>query len=336
MRPKIKLLDDNLINQIAAGEVIENPASVVKELIENSIDAKGKNITVEIKGGGLQQIRIDDDGIGMTKEDILLALQRHATSKLSTFDDLLKISTLGFRGEAIPSIASISKMKIISSTDGDNGICVSIEGGRVISIEPSSKNIGTTIEINSLFYNVPARKKFQKPINVNNYQISKALTHIFLGNQNVGVEYINNDKKIFSSPNYQSLELKQKTNLKIKDILGEKMLSSMKWIFFEDGPIKIYGYICEPDFCKRTRSSQYLHINNRSVYSLLISKSIKDAYGTRISENTHPVFLLNIDMPKEFVDVNVHPQKKEIRLNEEIFIKQSINEAINSGFMKIY
>jgi DNA mismatch repair protein MutL len=331
---KISVLPDHLINQIAAGEVIENPASVVKELLENSLDAKAKNITIETKGGGLGLIRIDDDGIGMKKEDLLLSIKRHATSKITSFDDLLSIKSLGFRGEALASVAAISKMKIISSTDGETATLIEVENGKILKILPYSRNRGTTIEISSLFYNVPARKKFQRGASYNNLQISKTILNIALGREDVSINMLIDEKvkklKAYASQDSSNLDLSKAFTLRAKDVIGDSITSFMNYVYFEEGPFRLYGLIGVPSIAKKNRSGNYLLVNKRFVQSYMISSTIKDAYGTRLSENSFPVFAINIDIDAKFIDVNVHPQKKEIRISEEMFVKTNIFKAISS------
>ena len=303
---KISVLPDHLINQIAAGEVIENPASVVKELLENSLDAKAKNITIETKGGGLGLIRMDDDGMGMKKEDLLLSIKRHATSKITSFDDLLSIKSLGFRGEALASVASISKMKIISSTDGETATLIEVENGKILKILPYSRNRGTTIEISSLFYNVPARKKFQRGASYNNLQISKTILNIALGREDVSINMLIDEKvkklKAYTNPDLSNLDLSKAFTLRAKDVIGDSVTSFMNYVYFEEGPFRLYGLIGVPSIAKKNRSGNYLLVNKRFVQSYMISSTIKDAYGTRLSENSFPVFVINIDIDAKFID----------------------------------
>ncbi len=308
----IRTLSEHTINQIAAGEVIENPASVVKELGENAIDAKAKNIQIEITGGGFAKIVVSDDGVGMSKDDAILSIERYATSKIRTADDLFSLKTMGFRGEALASIAAISKMTITTST-GDIGVCVEIEGGRILSVKPAPRRRGTTIEVRSLFYNVPARKKFQKGESQSAGEILKVINLLALAYPHINF----ND-----SPS--SLEER------IRKILGEEFFSSMVKVDFE----MARGYIGAPSFSRPNRTGQYIFINQRAVVCPPISFAVKDGYGTYIDEMRHPAFVLHFSLPEDLIDANVHPQKKEVRLAEEAKIKEAIRTAINTGLQR--
>ena len=262
MMTKIKILSNDVINQIAAGEVVENPTSVIKELVENSIDAKATKINISIKAAGFQEIRIDDDGIGMSKEDLFLAIKRHATSKIENTLDILKILTKGFRGEALASIAAISKMKITSSTDGINATSIKIEGGRVISVEAASRKRGTTIEILSLFFNTPVRRKFQKSLVANVSTATKTISQIFLAHPEVGFSFKSDDKLILSSERYLENSLEKILKFRILDIFSKDYLKDFTWISRREKDFFIYGYISWPTLAKRTKNSQYLLLNN--------------------------------------------------------------------------
>jgi DNA mismatch repair protein MutL len=327
MNKIINFLDDVTINKIAAGEVIESPVSVIKELVENSIDAKSKNIIVDIKNTGYQLIKIEDDGIGMSNEDAKICFFRHSTSKLKKIEDLENIYSMGFRGEAISSIAAISKVDIKTSQN-ELGIFLKLDKSQIIHEEIIARNKGTTIEIKNLFYNVAVRKKFQKSISYTQAIINKLMINLSLSHPEISFTYISNDKKIFQTSGNNSFKDV------IKKTLGDDFLSSSIDINYTDEPINISGFIGYPQMVKKNRSNQYLFINKRIVNSFLISKFIKDAYFTMISEDEHPIFALNISMPSNLIDVNVHPQKKEVRLKEELFIKDVIKKAITNAFDK--
>ncbi len=332
MQSKIQILPDHIINQIAAGEVIENCASVIKELVENSIDAASKIIRVEIKQGGLQQIRVEDDGVGMSEGDALLSLKRHATSKLFSFNDLLKISTMGFRGEALASIASISKLDIKTSEDSV-GVHIKTENGQVISNEKISRTKGTTIDVRSLFYNVPVRKTFQKSIALMTADINKVMMNLSLANPQIGFTFISNEKILLNCESFD-LPFEKAFEIRIKEILGVDFFKSCTQINFSEDNIKITGLIGLPIYAKKSRSLQYLSLNRRYVSCPMISNFIKEAYKTRLGEKEYPIFALHLEMPPQFIDVNVHPQKKEVRLKEEYFLKNIIKKAISGTFQK--
>jgi DNA mismatch repair protein MutL len=328
---EITLLSDHIINQIAAGEVIENPASVIKELIENSLDAKSEKIEIEIKAGGMLFIRVTDDGFGMSRENLKKSILRHATSKIKEFEDLQHVSTMGFRGEALASIASISKLRI-ESFNNDLGYVISSEGGEISEIEPCARVIGTQIEIKSLFYNVPVRKKFQKTTSILISEIVKTVNNLALANPNIGFTLISEGKKVIDVKSQKSSSFKEALKERIQYILGENILKNLQLLDFKEESFHLQGFIGSPLFVKKNRTSQFLFLNKRSVYSKEISQAVKTGYATRISDNDYPIFILHLDTDSKFIDVNVHPQKKVVRISEEQFIKQKIVRAISDSF----
>jgi len=329
----IRVLSDTTINQIAAGEVIESPASVVKELVENALDAGSKKIIVEMQGGGLHLLRITDDGSGMNRDDALLCLERHATSKIHDAKDLFSIQTMGFRGEALASIASISKLTLTTSLD-QIGVQLEVEAGKIKSIDPHPRNKGTTIEVRHLFYNVPARKKFQKSPSACASEITRALTNLSLGYPGVSFELYNYDEKVFSAEGLETDSFREKMERRVIETLGKEFLSSVIHIEEKEGPLTLKGIIGTPENTRHNRTGQYLFINQRAVVSPGISFAVRDAYGTRIGSDRHPVYVLHIDMPYNLLDVNVHPQKKEVRLSQEPWIKEMLQKAIQRSLEK--
>jgi len=311
----IKKLDQDLINKIAAGEVVERPASVIKELIENSIDAQADLINIEIKNGGIDYISIQDNGTGMSEEDAKLAIERHATSKISSLDDLFNIQTLGFRGEALASIASVSQFTLETKTnDSPEGTQIKIENSE-FKISPCGCPDGTKIIIKDLFYNVPARKKFLKTSVTEYNQILELITNFSLINPNIGFKFTNNGKQVFNLP---------KTNdwlERVKQVLGSDIAQDL--IPLEtSGTIKIKGFIGKPQIARNNRKSQFLFINNRIVSDFIIAKAVKEAFGSLIPRELNPTFILSIELPPELVDVNVHPRKAEVKFknSQEIFV----------------
>ncbi|MCE5316973.1 MAG: DNA mismatch repair endonuclease MutL [Parachlamydia sp.] len=326
MPSKIRVLPDHTINQIAAGEVIENASSVVKELVENSLDAGATQITVEISGGGRQLIRISDNGCGMNADDALLCLERHATSKIKAVDDLHTLISMGFRGEAIPSIASISKMTLITAPHEEDakGTIVMIEGGKLIKSDPVACSPGTQIEVKDLFFNVPARKKFQKSPAHDTQDILKCLTLLALGNPTIRFELISNCKTLLKSDASTLQE-------RISDILGIEYLQETCPIQAQMEEMHLEGYIGMPACTRQNRTGQFLFINKRAVNCPLISYAVRDGYGTALPQNRHPIFVLHLTLPGELVDVNVHPQKREVRLRHEQTIREWIIKAIEGA-----
>ena len=330
MSGDICLLSDELINQIAAGEVIESPTSVVKELVENSLDADAKKIQIEISGAGLLLIRVSDDGRGMEEKNLKMALLRHATSKIKSLKDLHKVLTMGFRGEALASIASISKMKIESAFD-NVGYCISNENP---SPERVSRKAGTQVEVRSLFYNVPVRKKFQKSLGALTAEIIKVVHSLALANPFVAFSLSVSDKKILDVKGDSSLDFKTAFTLRVKEVLGSASLAGLHYVEAFDAPLKIQGFLGDVNFIKSNKKSQFLMVNQRTVYSHMVSEAIKEGYGTRIAENDYPVFILNLFIDSSLIDVNVHPQKKQIRFCEEDFIRDRLHKIVEKTFEK--
>ncbi|MCH9608548.1 MAG: DNA mismatch repair protein MutL [Chlamydiales bacterium] len=316
----IQILDEQTINQIAAGEVIENPASVVKELVENALDAGATAISVETQGGGRGLIRIADNGSGMGRDDLTLALQRHATSKIKNVNDLENLFSLGFRGEALPSIAAVSKMQLESSLD-EKGFSLAIAGGKLGALAPCARKKGTTIEVRSLFFNVPVRRKFQKSVASDVAEIHRCLTKMALAHPELSFSW--------KHEGVMQFELTRSDSLldRIKLLLGEEFASNLV-------EVKGMGYLSKPSFHRPNRTGQYLSINRRPVSSPFLSKVIQDAYHTRLPERRFPLFILHLDLSPEWVDVNVHPQKKEVRLREKSEIASQVVSQIQNVFAK--
>ena len=328
--PQIKKLDQDLINKIAAGEVVERPASVVKELVENSIDAHADQISIDLEKGGTDLIVIQDNGSGMTKEDAELAIERHATSKISTLEDLFNIQTLGFRGEALASISAVSQFTLETKTkEGIEGTSLKIENGQ-LKIEPCGCTEGTKITIKDLFYNVPARKKFLKtPLTEYNH-ILETITQFALINPQISFKLTHNKTLILNLPEANNwLErIKQVLGLDIaKDLLAIKQL----------GTIEITGFIGKPEIARQNRKSQFIFVNNRVVSDYLIAKAVKDGFGSLIPRELNPVFVLSIKLPPQLVDVNVHPRKAEVKFKDtnEIYLTvlKTIQECLAANLM---
>lgn len=327
---KIRILSDHTINQIAAGEVIENPASVIKELVENALDAGGQHIVIETQGGGLL-IRVSDDGDGMSQDDAVLSLERHATSKIRNAEDLFHLETMGFRGEALASIGAISKVSLITSQADGVGARVEMEGGRLLRVEPCARQRGTTVEVRALFYNVPARKKFQKSAGANAADITRLVTGLSLAHPAVNFELIQQQRTALCvKVREEDSSFEELLKHRIQEVLGEPFLNACLPLNMQDGPYLLRGFIGMPLEARKTRSGQYLFINSRAVFCPQISYAIKDGYGTRMADNRHPIYVLHIQIPADAVDVNVHPQKKEVRLKDPDFLRKKIMDAISS------
>lgn len=338
MITRIRILTEHTINKIAAGEVIENPASVVKELVENALDAASTEICVEIKGGGRQLIRVTDNGIGMNGDDVLLCLERHATSKIREVDDIHAISTMGFRGEAIPSIASISKFTLISCPQLENGetlgTMVIVDGGKIIQCVPAARSQGTTVEVKALFFNVPVRKKFQKSPTYDANEILKMMSAIALGHPQVKFQLISDNRTVLSTS--LNLEGTFNENLagRIKSILGSDYFASTCLIEGGHEEYQLRGFIGHPEYNRQNRAGQYLFINQRAVVSPLVSFAVREGYGTALSTHRHPVYVLHLTIPGSCVDVNVHPQKREVRLRQEHTLKETIIRGVQKALQQ--
>lgn len=335
MTSKIQLLSQQTINQIAAGEVIENPSSIIKELVENSLDAGATKIVVEILGGGLQLVKVVDDGSGMGPEDALLCLERHATSKIKVADDLIEVATMGFRGEALASIAAVSKMTLQTSLAEGPGTEVHIEGGEIQRKGPIARNQGTTIEVRQLFYNVPARRKFQKTPNLCTADVTKVMISLSLAHPFTSFELYQQDVEILKLPKESSLDFLGALKKRVGQVLGEDFLEGCTPIEGSSPPFSFRGILGSFQNTRPNRTLQHQFINERAVLCPALSYAVKDAFGTRIDEGRFPAYVIHLDIPKDYVDVNVHPQKREIRLREEKLVKQKIQEKIEEKFYSL-
>ena len=325
MTAKIQRLDGHLINQIAAGEVIENPASVVKELVENALDADSTEIVVEIQTGGRHLIRVRDNGSGMSTEDAALAFERHATSKISSFSDFETLNTMGFRGEAVPSIASISKCTLITAMRGENGTLLQVDGGEKVRQSAVPRDQGTTVEVKSLFFNVPVRRQFQRSPTADRREIIKLITTLALGNPAISFVLISDGEKL--------IDVRGDGDFldRAKEVLGGQWRDETASVECSEEGVKVQGLISRPTFTRHNRSGQYLFINGRPVFSPMISSVVAEAYGTALASKCYPLFLLDISMPAKCVDVNVHPQKKSVRLREDLPIKSALYRAVQKA-----
>lgn len=321
----IHLLSEQTINQIAAGEVVESPASVVKELLENSLDAGAKKICVETLGGGLKLIRIADDGSGMSPKDAKLAILRHTTSKIVDAHDLFHIATKGFRGEALASIASISKMTIQTALGSEMGIQIEVENGHVVAEKSYARNRGTTVEVRSLFYNVPARKKFQKSAVAISAEIFKLMTEMALCHPETSFEFSSNNKTAFK------VLATEDPQFRMKELLGDPFCTDSFPLHFEEAGFCISGIIGAPTNSRANRLGQHLFLNQRVIVCDPIAEAVRTAYGTRLEERRYPIFCLHIKAPADLIDVNVHPQKLTVRLRKEEWFVEKVVHAVEKA-----
>lgn len=319
----IHILDDITVDKIAAGEVVERPASVIKELVENSIDAHADKIEVEILAGGTSFIRVTDNGDGMDNQNARLAILRHATSKIKQVDDLMSIDTLGFRGEALPSIAAVSRFNLITRRPQDDlGTTIKLTGGRIDEIEDMGCNIGTTIKVEDLFFNVPARKKFLKTTTTEANKINDFIIKLALSKPNIAFKLINNNKIAITTPGNGSLYDA------IECIYGTKVSEELLPIEAITDDIKVTGFISKPAIIRSSRSWQTFVINGRVVNSRIISKAIDNAYHSLLPKSGYPFVILNIEINKRTIDINVHPQKAEIKFEDESLLFKTIYHAV--------
>lgn len=326
---KIRILSENIANKIAAGEIIERPASVVKELVENSIDANSTKITILILQGGKSKIIVIDNGIGMDHDDVILAFERHSTSKISSISDLNEIRTLGFRGEALPSIASVSIFTIESKTkEQDAGTKLIISGGILKKVEHATCPIGTKIEILNLFFNVPARKKFLKNNSYESSLISNVIINYALAYQNIHFYFEEVEKFQYDFPQVSSLDER------IYQIYGKSSIEQSIPIEIDKNNIRIYGRIGFPNFSKPNRNSIHFFVNKRYVRDRLLMHAFMDSYKPFLKENAFPFIISFIDIPANLIDVNVHPSKTEIRFFDSILIYTLIHDAISNALNK--
>jgi len=308
----IVLLDDNTISKISAGEIIENPASVVKELLENSIDAGANNITVEVKNSPTDFIRITDDGCGFKADEIELAFMRHSTSKLSKIEDLEELTTLGFRGEALASISSIAKIRLLTKNSEDlAGTSSKIENGKIIEQSNVGMPNGSTFYVEDIFYNTPVRKKFLRADNVEFNLILDVIQKIALGNPQVSISYIRDGKTLLNS--YKNSNYKNH----ILNVLGREIATNLIENSFSSENYKIRAYFSNNKLFRSSRNHQYIYINGRYVTNREISREIEKVYKSLIPLNRFPVFILFIDINSSLIDVNIHPKKHEVKLSNE-------------------
>lgn len=323
----IIVLDENTANKIAAGEVIERPSSIVKELIENSIDAKASKITVEIRNGGITYIKITDNGCGIAQDDIELAFERHATSKIKSALDLDDIKTMGFRGEALSSIAAVADIELISRPqDSSLANTIKIRGGTLLNSSKKGGPLGTTFIIKDLFFNTPARFKFLKKDSTEASHISDIVTRLALVNKNISFSMTNNFSSVIQTPGNGDLKST------IYSIYGKDITQEIKEVKYEDDKINISGYAGEPNTSRSTRNNQSIFVNGRYIKDKTISSAIDQAYKTLIMKNKHPFIVLDIKVNPLLVDVNVHPNKTQIRFSNEQDIFRAVYYSIKNAF----
>src|SRR5499433_1391054 len=350
---RIHVLPENVANKIAAGEVVERPASVVKELLENSLDAGSTCIRINVEAGGRKLIQVIDNGCGMLRDDALLAFERHATSKIRDADDLLHVSTLGFRGEALPSIASVSRLRLETrAAEDDAGVIVEVNAGKILQVEEAGLPQGTAITARDLFFNTPARKKFLKAESTELSHVASLVTHYALAHPEKHFElHSATEAMLIAAPVASHSD-------RIYQIFGRETLDQLlplaatvkldrvgipeppPWRRGEDyqppvpGDIRVHGFISKPELQKLNRNSIFVFVNGRLIRDRLVQHALTEAYRNILPPTVFPVVLLFLEMPTAEVDVNVHPSKTEVRFRQQSVIHDFVREAVRAALMK--
>src|SRR5678809_1533327 len=324
---KIRVLADHVANQIAAGEVVERPASVAKELVENAIDAGATRITIEIEAGGRRLLKVSDDGEGMVRDDAILAFERHATSKIRETDDLNAIATLGFRGEALASIASVAKVELTTCTEAVSAATrVTIDGGRMRDVKDAAHPRGTTITVRDLFFNIPARRKFLRSEATETFHLTNLVTHYALAHPEIAFSFVNNGREVVRAA--PAKDLRERAY----QIFGEEFLENLLEVDGGHGEVaRVTGFISAPRDRRTSRDSQYLFVNRRFVRDRMIGRALSEGYRSILPHGVYPAALLFIETPLEEVDVNVHPAKTEVRFRRSAAVADAVREAVRAA-----
>ena len=313
-----------LANQIAAGEVVERPASVVKELVENALDAEARTIAVELEAGGARLVRVSDDGFGIPSRELVLALSRHATSKIATLDDLDRIRSMGFRGEALPSIASVSRLVLASRPrDADTGARVRVEGGTVAAVEPAAAKIGAVVEVRDLFFNVPARRKFLRTPRTELRHAEDVVRRLALAHPAVSFTLHHDGRKVMEATH------RMDPVRRLSRLVGEEFAAGALQIDFDAGDLSMHGYLAPPSAARARPDLQFLFVNGRSVRDDVVRHAVRVGFGEALAGPQYPAFVLNIGIGLAAVDVNVHPTKHEVRFREPRHVHDFVRHAVS-------
>jgi DNA mismatch repair protein MutL len=341
---KIRVLSDHVANQIAAGEVVERPASVAKELVENAIDAGARRVEVDAEGGGRRLLRVSDDGEGMTRDDAVLAFERHATSKITSAEDLERVTTLGFRGEALASIASVARVELLTQREGEaEGTRVLIEGGRMRDVAPAARPKGTTITARDLFFNIPARRKFLRSEATESFHLANLVTHYALAHPEIGFSLVSNGREVLRAGPAENLRERA------YQIFGAEFLESLlevgggheaaARVTGYEAAARVSGYVSAPRTRRTTRDAQYLFVNGRYVRDRLVARALSEGYRSVLPQGSYPSALLFLEVPPDEVDVNVHPAKTEVRFRRVSAVADAVRESVRAtlaagGFLR--
>src|SRR5215208_4732400 len=324
---KIRVLSDHVANQIAAGEVVERPASVAKELVENSIDAGARRVELDVEAGGRRLLRVSDDGEGMTRDDAVLAFERHATSKITSTEDLERVSTLGFRGEALASIASVARIELLTQREGETeGTRVLIEGGRMRDVAPAARPKGTTIAVRDLFFNVPARRKFLRSEATESFHLTNLVTHYALAHPEISFALTNNGREVLRAA--PAADLRERAY----QIFGDEFIESLLAVAggFK-GVGRVSGFVSAPRARRTTRDAQYLFVNGRFVRDRLVARALTEGYRSVLPHGVYPSALLFLEVPPAELDVNVHPAKTEVRFRRAGAVGEVMRESVRAA-----
>ncbi len=324
---KIRVLSDHVANQIAAGEVVERPASVAKELVENSIDAGARRVELDVEAGGRRLLRVSDDGEGMTRDDAVLAFERHATSKINSMEDLERVSTLGFRGEALASIAAVARVELLTQQEGETeGTRVLIEGGRMRDVAPAARPRGTTIAVRDLFFNIPARRKFLRSEATESFHLTNLVTHYALAHPEISFALTNNGREVLRAA--PAADLRERAY----QIFGDDFIESLLAVAGGDVRVaRVKGFVSAPRARRTTRDAQYLFVNGRYVRDRLVARALAEGYRTVLPHGVYPSALLFLEVPPEEVDVNVHPAKTEVRFRRSSAVADAVRESVRAA-----
>lgn len=322
MAKKIHILNPEIANRIAAGEVVQRPASAVKEMVENSIDAGATEITIIVKGAGSELIQVIDNGEGMTEEDAVVAFQRHATSKIASPEDLENIRTLGFRGEALASIAAVSQVEVRTRTLNDDvATLLRLEAGAILEQSKTNAPVGTSVAVRNLFFNTPARRNFLKTRQTELRNITDVITRLALAYPEISWRYLSEDETLLDLPATTPSE-------RVRQVVGDRQMEGLVPLHEETGVLVLDGFIGKPDFARKSRSEQYLYLNRRSIVSRALQHAVYQAYEHVLEKGAFPFFILNIHMDPHAVDVNVHPSKQEVKFQNESLVYRSVLSAV--------
>ncbi len=326
----IRILDEDVSNRIAAGEVVERPASIVKELVENSLDAGARRISITIERGGRSLVRVLDDGCGMDAEDAMMCLEAHATSKVRTTEDIENILTMGFRGEALPSVASVSRFTLRTRPhDTTEGTEVEVSGGTILHVNGVGCAPGTSITVRNLFFNMPARKKFLRTVQTEEGHVSEMVHMLALANPGIGFELTFDQRPILS------VQPEQDRRTRATMLLGKDLMAAMTEVDYVDDAARVSGFVAKPGFTRSSRHDQRVFVNSRPVSDKQINFAIRDAYLTLVMRGRFPPVLLFVEVPTDMLDVNVHPSKREVRFRDGRGVSHAVATAIRQALQKI-